>query len=172
MIHYERMKHGRLLMYFGVIKRFMREKHDISEIDLEMLLFLYGIGTFKREDFDVFRQSLPFNSRRFNTLLDKGFIVVIKTRNPLIKKSRTVYDLSNKAEQICHYIYRQMFGNISMTEAIKTSKYNLNNEKIKQNKALNHQKAINKGLVKRMNEENKELRGSSDKVWLAKMGLI
>ncbi len=171
---YERPKHGKLLMYFGVITRLAKERHGLSAHDLEMLLFLYGFQSFRRSDFQQFRKAIPFNVKRFTILLQNGYINKIE-RYRINKRKKTpefIYELSSSTETIIGTIYRQMFGNMNIMSEYQASQFKKNKEIAIGKREASHKKAIASGIVKRMNDESKALRASTDKDWLAKIGQL
>lgn len=178
MIKYSQQKYGRILMYYGVISRLVCEKHNIKNKELEMLLFLYGHGIFKRKDFIEFRKGMPFTVTTFDGLVKKGWVYIFAYETKTAKGNRklkpgshtAIYDLSAQCKSIITYMYKQIFGEIAITEQYNTSRYKENIEiRNKKNKILVHKKAIASGLVKNANGQWKKLRESSDKEWLAKI---
>lgn len=140
-------EHGKFLMYWRPITRYVCEKNQITMPDLEMLLFLYGVGFFKRSDFKDFEACYPFDKHRFNRLLSEGWFY--KWLNGGGNKP-AIYDMTQKGKMLVFHLYEKLLGNedVSVLRAKLPSRQ----------KKSNHMRAVRKGLIDRINTENRQLR--------------
>ena len=106
-ISYERERKYNFLKYWRVVKYFVKRKYELSESDLEMLLYLYDEGKFDMISFKEFSNILHWDRDRFWKLKQRGFINVWRKRNEVANK-RPIYELSLKAVRICNSVYKRL----------------------------------------------------------------
>lgn len=94
---YEFLKHWRVVRYL------IKQQYNISQEELELLLFLYSEGRFTKDDFEWYTAIVPWNPKRFKKLKDEGWI---KSWGSNYKKRRAVYCLTHKAKLMCARVYR------------------------------------------------------------------
>lgn len=99
------------LKYWRIVRKYTQEKHGLTYPDLEMLLFLYSEGKFKRADFDEFNELFPWRVGRFEDLRKRGHIVKWRTQRG---REGALYCLSHQTSAIIRSIYQKLDG----TEAI------------------------------------------------------
>lgn len=100
------------LKYYRVIFYFYRRKYDISQSELDMLLFLYSEGYFDYIKIKEYQGILAWDKNRIKTMIEKGLIEVFREK----KNSRRIYQLSKKARNIVNGIYEKLNGeSIPMT---------------------------------------------------------
>ena len=73
------------LKYWRVIRYFVKRKHGLTTCDLEMLLFLYSEDIFSKKKFVTYASLLRWDRRRFQRLVDEGWIELFRKRNKQIK---------------------------------------------------------------------------------------
>jgi hypothetical protein len=140
-------EHGRILMYWRPIARMTCENNKIKQSDLDMLLFLFGQGLFKRSDFKDFEAAFGFDKKRFNRLLRDGWFYKWRdNKGPYA----AIYDMTQKGKQTIIHVYRKLFGEEDISEHYRM----LPTYKSR----ANHMRAVKKGLIKRINEENRQRR--------------
>lgn len=144
---FDKSKHGRMLMYLRPIRIHICERHQINEPDLEMLLYLFGVGYFKRSDFKQFQATYPFDYHRFNKLLAKGWFHMWRKN---VGNKAAIYELTQKGKQVVIDMYRKIFGEQDVSELYRKTEYC--------GMRSRHMKAVNSGLISRMNKENKQQR--------------
>lgn len=111
---YNFMKHWRIIRYF------YKRKYNLSESELEVLLFLYDEPRFSREDFYQVSNTMHWDPNRFYNLRERGLIVVWREKNEVANR-KALYDLSTKAKGICLSLYKKLLGEESISE---NSEYN------------------------------------------------
>jgi hypothetical protein len=108
---YNFMKHWRTIRYF------YKRKYDLSESELEVLLYLYDESRFSREDFYVASNTMHWDPNRFYVMRDRGFIVVWREKNEVANR-KALYELSTKAKSICNSLYKKLLGEESISENV------------------------------------------------------
>jgi len=93
------------LKYWKVVRQWARSKHQLSTSEIEMILFLYSEGPFKRKSFDEYNEIMSWDKRRFENLLKQGWIVVWRERKG---REATLYELSYKSKRLCASIYKKL----------------------------------------------------------------
>jgi hypothetical protein len=94
------------LKYWRIVRYWAKRKYDITDTDLEILLYLYDIDLFTRSQFKEFEGLLAWDKTRFNELQDKGFIV--QWRGKGTSRQAKLYTLSVKAKRICSTVYKKL----------------------------------------------------------------
>lgn len=107
------------LKYWKVVKKFIKEKHGLTESDLEMLLFLKSEGLFTSTDFRRFANLVSWDRLRMDRLVKNGWIDVHLNRTKKWKPGeiKKLYKLSYKAKRVTDAIYEYLEGrNLPMTQ--------------------------------------------------------
>ena len=106
-----------LLKHYRIIRKWACKNNNLTDGDLELLLYLECVGYFGKQDFKDGAYSYSWDNRRWNRLLKQGWIVVWRERNRTTQKYN-IYEVSFKFKQLSSRIYRIMLGE----EDIPTSK--------------------------------------------------
>lgn len=107
-------KHTDYLKYWRVVRAYYKKQHGLSSAEFDMLLFLYSEGYFTKKDFAVFNKILPWNKRRFNDLVTKGFIANFRKRGG----SRPgLYMVTRKTKSVFSNMYAVLNGELPMSES-------------------------------------------------------
>lgn len=93
------------LKYWRVIRYFIKAKYNLTQSDLDVLLFLNSEGYFTKDKFGEFDELLSWDKDRFGRLLRDGWIEVF---GRVGRKKR--YQLSYKAERLIISIYKKLNG--------------------------------------------------------------
>jgi hypothetical protein len=97
------------LKYWRVIRQFVKIKYELTQADLDMLLFLYSEKYFDRDKFEEFDILLGWDKQRFERLRQQGWIQVF--RSPMTPGGRrAMYQLSIKSNRMIQSIYRKLNG--------------------------------------------------------------
>jgi len=94
------------LKYYRIVRYFMQAKHNLSQAEIETLIFLRSEKYFTMKNFEVFNEIFVWDKERFNKLRDNGWIVEFPKR----KLSRQMYELSFKAKRMVTEIYKILDG--------------------------------------------------------------
>jgi hypothetical protein len=95
------------LKFWRVIRYYVKAKHNLSQADLDIILFLYSEGYFGQEQFDGFAELVSWEVGRFKRLQKDGWIEHFRKRRG---KNRALYQLSYKATRVILDIYRKLNG--------------------------------------------------------------
>lgn len=95
------------LKFWRVIRYYMKAKHELSQADLDILLFLYSEGYFGKEKFDYFSELVSWDKDRFDSLLRRAWLERFRRRGT---DGRALYCLSDKAKKVIRDIYRKLEG--------------------------------------------------------------
>lgn len=137
------------LKYWRVIKYYYKRKYNLSESDLEMLLFLNSEGRFRRKDFRKYAEIMPWDRTRFDRLVKDGWI---QEFNNTTSTWNMRYQLSSKAERMIISLYKKLNG-----EEIPTSQSF--NPMFAKN--VSYTDKVYRNMIKEMNEFIKQQRHSS-----------
>lgn len=93
------------LKYWRVVRRFVKRKWDLTEGDIDVLLFLYSENYFSKQRFNEYEKTISWDSRRFDKLLTEGWITVFRPRTG---NQKTLYQLSFRSSQVVEFIYETL----------------------------------------------------------------
>ena len=109
-----------LLKQYRIIRKWACKNNNISESDLELLVYFDCMDFFTKQDFKIGTYAYSWNNRRWNDLLKNGWITVWRERNYTNQKYN-IYKVSFKCKQLISRMYRIMLG----TEDLPTSHRNI-----------------------------------------------
>jgi len=114
-----------LLKHYRIIRKWACKNNDLTDADLELLIYLDCMEFFTKQDFKIGTYAYSWNNRRWNDLLKNGWIVVWRERDYVTRKYN-IYKVSFKCKQLISKMYRIMLGK----ENIPTSHRNsiMNND--------------------------------------------
>ena len=95
------------LKFWRVIRYFVKAKYNLTQADLDVLLFLYSESYFSKDKFKDFDKLLSWDKNRFDRLLRDGWIVVFRKRSG---KRKALYELSYKGRRCVNSIYKKLSG--------------------------------------------------------------
>ena len=113
-----------LLKHYRIIRKWACKTNNLTDADLELLIYLDAIDMFTKDDFIKGTYSFSWDNRRWNRLLKQGWIVVWRKRNRTTQKYH-IYKVSTKCKQLISRMYRIMLGEEDMPTKIfdKNSRY-------------------------------------------------
>ena len=132
-----------LLKHYRIIRKWACRNNELTDADLELLIYLDCIDLFTRHDFKIGTYSYSCDNRRWNRLLKQGWITVWRNRNRTTQKYN-IYKVSFKGKQLIKRIYRIMLGE----DDIPISK--------RRNKIIKGNSYIDKVLTKSIYNVNKD----------------
>tara|TARA_R110000803_G_scaffold210203_1_gene281413 strand:+ start:2985 stop:3431 length:447 start_codon:yes stop_codon:yes gene_type:complete len=103
------LKNLNLLKHYRIIRKWACRNNNLNDADLELLIYLEDMEYFSKEDFKQGAYSYSWDNRRWNRLLQEGWIVVWRHRNRTTIKY-SIYNVSFKLKQLTASIYRIMLG--------------------------------------------------------------
>ena len=95
------------LKYWRVIRYFIKSKYNLTQADLDILIFLFDEGYFSKDKFKEFDELLSWNVNRFDNLLRDGWIEVFRKYDG---KRKGLYTLSYKTNRLIASIYKKLSG--------------------------------------------------------------
>jgi len=107
-----------LLKHYRIVRKWACKNNNISDADLELLIYLDCLDFFTKHDFEIGTYSYSWDNRRWNRLLKEGWITVWRERNQTTQKYN-IYKVSFKCKQLISRMYRIMLGE----EDIPTSEH-------------------------------------------------
>ena len=128
------------LKYGRVVRYFIKAKYNLSQADLDIILFLYSEKYFSKDKFAEFDKLISWNVNRFDNLLRDGWIEVFRKYDG---KRKGVYQLSYKAKRVVSSIYKKLSG-----EEIPTS---LSSNPLFA-KNVSYSDKVYRNMIKEMNE--------------------
>ena len=138
------LKEVNLLKHYRIIRKWASQNNDLTDADLELLIYLDCMGLFTKHDFEIGSYSYSWNNRRWSKLIKNDWIVIWRHRNRTTQKYN-IYKTSFKAKQLIIKIYKIILGeediptserrNIIMrkdsysNKVLRTSIHNVNTDK-------------------------------------------
>jgi len=147
-MRFDQQKHGHILKYLRPVTIHIRERYKITQSDLDCLLFLFAQGPYRLSEFRLFESSFPFSIKRHEELVRRGF--VIKLRGRTMSSAAHLYDLSYQSKIMVMNMYKMLLGEIEIPMAVK--------ERVHRPYSASHKKNVRKGLIDKINKENRERR--------------
>jgi len=136
------------LKYWRVIRQFVKVKYELTQSDLDVLLFLYSETYFDKDKFGEFNNLLGWDKQRFERLRQLGWIQSFR-HGMTPGGRRAVYQLSIKATRMIQSIYRKLNG-----EEIPVS--NSNNKMFLKN--VSYSDKVYRDMIIEMNKTIKQQR--------------
>jgi hypothetical protein len=103
------IKDMNLLKHYRIIRKWASKNNDLTDADLELLIYLDCVDLFTRHDFEQGSYSYSWDNRRWNKLLQNEWIKVWRHRNRTTQKYN-IYKISFKGKQLIQRMYRIMLG--------------------------------------------------------------
>ena len=131
------------LKYWRVVRYWALKKYGLTTGDLDLLLYLYSCPLFSKEDYRVFDDIMPWNKRRFDTLLRDGWIMKWRAS---VNQEKALYQVSYKTKNIITGIYKKLLGEEHISEDRRTNP-------IFKNSTAGYADKVNRRAIKHMNKE-------------------
>ena len=95
------------LKFWRIIRYYVKAKHELSQADLDIILFLYSESYFGKEKFEQYVELVSWDKERFTSLHTRKWIETFRRRGT---DGRSLYCLSDKAKLVVRDIYRKLEG--------------------------------------------------------------
>jgi hypothetical protein len=95
------------LKYYRVIKYYIGVRYNISEHDIDLLLFLYSEKYFTKKEVVLFQKIMPWESQRFSRLITEGWIDAFR---PGSQGRTAIYQISMKGTIMLRTMYQYIEG--------------------------------------------------------------
>ena len=132
-----------LFKHYRIVRKWACKNNNLNDADLELLIYLDCMDLFSKQDFKTGSYSYSWDNRRWNRLLQEGWIEVWRKRNHTTQKYN-IYKVSFQCKQLILRIYRIILGE----EDIPTS--------TRRNKIMKGQSYTDKVLITSINNVNKD----------------
>ena len=103
------IKELNLLKHYRIIRKWACKNNNLTDADLEVLIYLDCMDLFSKYDFEQGVYSYSWDNRRWSRLLKDDWITVWRHRNRTTQKYN-IYKVSFKCKQLIMRIYRIMLG--------------------------------------------------------------
>jgi len=139
------------LKFWKVIREYFKVRHNLSQADLDMLLYLYSERYFNVSTFREYENIFAWDKHRFYRLIHEGWIELFasKQKGRPAMRSKALYCLSYKAKRMINSIYKKLEGeeipetmcnnpmfkkNVRFSDKVYRNMIITMNEELKQNK--------------------------------------
>ena len=103
------LKDLNLFKHYRIVRKWACRNNNLNDADLELLIYLDCIELFSKKDFVAGSYSYSWNNRRWNKLIQDGWITVWRPRNRTTQKYN-IYKVSFKCKQLIVRMYKIMLG--------------------------------------------------------------
>ena len=110
-----------ILKHYRIIRKWACKNNNLTDADLEVLIYLDCMDLFSKYDFEQGVYSYSWDNRRWSRLLKDGWIVVWRHRNRTTQKYN-IYKVSFKCKQLIMRMYRIMLGQDDITTSERRNK--------------------------------------------------
>lgn len=139
-----RKRNNDYLKYWRVVRQFVKIKYNLSQADLDVILFLYSEKYFGSEKFREFNEILSWDRKRFSRLVSEGWIELFRKKE---NNKKALYQLSFKASRMVDMIYKKLNGEeISMNDTV--------NPMFKRN--VSYADKVYRNMIKEMNKVTRQ----------------
>ena len=115
------LKDFNLLKHYRTIRKWACRNNDLTDAELELLIYLDCIDMFTIDDFKMGSYSFSWNNRRWNKLIQEDWITVWRKRNRTTQKYN-IYKVSFKGKQLIQRIYRIMLNEEDIPTSVRRNK--------------------------------------------------
>ena len=98
-----------LLKHYRIIRKWACKNNNLSDADLELLIYFDCTKYFTKQDFKIGTYAYSWDNKRWNRLLKEGWVEVWRRRNQTTQKYN-IYKVSFKCKQLISRMYRIMMG--------------------------------------------------------------
>ena len=102
-----RERNNNFLKYLRVVRYYIRRKYEISSMEHDMLLYLYDMPYFRKEDFNYYGHTMSWDKRRFYDMVERGLIKEWRPGGEKYGRAK-LWELSHKAKTICSLTYKKL----------------------------------------------------------------
>ncbi|MGY8864909.1 MAG: hypothetical protein ACKVJK_04675 [Methylophagaceae bacterium] len=115
------LKELKILQYYRIIRRSICAQFDIKQADLEILIYLDGLGHFDRQTFIEGQYTYSWDQTRWDRLRTNGWVSEFRKRNK--NQKYTIYQTSTKTRLMIMRMYRIMLGEEDIPQTIRSPFY-------------------------------------------------
>ena len=115
------LKEMNLVKHYRIIRKWAAKNNNLTDADVELLIYLDCIDIFSKIDFKMGAYSYSWDNRRWNRLLKEGWIQVWRERNRTTQKYN-IYKVSFKCKQLIIRMYKIMLGEEDVPTSTRRNK--------------------------------------------------
>ena len=115
------IKELNVLKHYRIIRKWACKNNNLTDADLEVLIYLDCMDLFSKYDFEQGVYSYSWDNRRWSRLLKDGWINVWRHRNRTTQKYN-IYKVSFKCKQLIMRMYRIMLGQDDIPTSTRRNK--------------------------------------------------
>ena len=115
------IKELNVLKHYRIIRKWACKNNNLTDADLEVLIYLDCMDLFSKYDFEQGVYSYSWDNRRWSRLLKDGWINVWRHRNRTTQKYN-IYKVSFKCKQLIMRMYRIMLGQDDIPTSARRNK--------------------------------------------------
>lgn len=125
------------LKYWKLAKYYIKKKHDLSEDDLDCLLFIYKSKPFTASEFGIYDNMFVFTPSRLKRLVNTGLIAVFREKT---RREAATYVISERGKKVCDDVYAVLDGKKRVpmldTGTFQNAVYNITARKLLRDKRV------------------------------------
>lgn len=110
-----RQRSHNFLKYWRVVRYYIKRKYDVSFMELDMILYLYDLPYFKKEDFNYYGNTMSWDKKRFYEMMSNGLIKEWRPGGERFGRSK-IYELTHKSKTICSLTYKKLLSEEPISE--------------------------------------------------------
>jgi len=110
-----RVREANYLKYWRVVSYWAKKKYDITGPELDMLLYLFDMPYFRREDFNYYGKTMSWDKQRFIKMKRKNLVRLWRTGGDG-KNKANLYELTTLGKTICITVYKKLSGEEGISE--------------------------------------------------------
>jgi hypothetical protein len=95
------------LKYWRPVKFYIKAKYEITEAELEMILFLYSEGYFNKDVFLQYDRIMSWSRNRLCKLIKNGWVDIFRERKG---SQKALYQVSHKSTKMITTLYNILDG--------------------------------------------------------------
>ena len=85
------IKDLKLLKHYRIIRKWACKNNDLTDAELELLIYLDCIDLFSKKDFEEGTYTFSWNNRRWSKLLQNDWIILHNRCHQVIKSSKLLH---------------------------------------------------------------------------------
>ena len=96
------------LMYIRVVFKWAVENSGLTRPNLELLLYLYGLGAFSKKQFHDFHKLIGlYQDKKLKDLIEAGWVKIYRTKKG---REHALYTLTAKGKRLCNSMHKYAAG--------------------------------------------------------------
>ena len=114
-VRYRTTREYDFLQYIRLVMKWATVNNDLLRGEVELLLYLYPMGTFSKKTFNEFHKTYGmYQMKTFSKMINEGWIVLWRPRK---NNETALYALTNKAKTMCSKMHKFCTGELEIPES-------------------------------------------------------